>query len=93
MSSSESFVSLDAGVYEIELTDANDCSFAIQTRTVNDVAVIESIKNAFTMDVFPNPTNGLVNVTLGINAQNAFVNITNALGQNVLSKNMNFNNE
>jgi Secretion system C-terminal sorting domain len=59
--------------------------------TVNNVGVLE---NNFgnTLTIFPNPTNGEMNIDLGTNYNDITVIITNQLGQDILKKNYSSSN-
>ena len=72
-------------VYNVNGTDVNGCvNTANVTVNVNDCVGIQQLSSAkLNINVYPNPTTGLISLELNATTQ---ITITNALGQVVLTE-------
>lgn len=80
--------SLNAGVYILNVLDANDCSFTIEF-TVDQMTDINNLaKEKWDFSIKPNPSDGIVNVdlSLGFNIDWS-MNIINSIGEIYYSTN------
>ncbi|MBA4239849.1 MAG: hypothetical protein C0448_03930, partial [Sphingobacteriaceae bacterium] len=70
--------------YTVEGTDVNGCAnTTIITQNVNDCTGIETLSNDVSINVYPNPNNGLFVMELMSTSK---VTVTNALGQVVIAE-------
>ncbi|MBI1267310.1 MAG: T9SS type A sorting domain-containing protein [Cryomorphaceae bacterium] len=86
-SSNEDITGLGGGSYEVTVTDANGCSMTMSFDVTTGVAELE---NGVEVNVFPNPTNGIVTLNLsGLNGQSVNVTILDGQGRIVLQEGIN----
>ncbi len=83
----QSYTATTNGNYAVAVTQ-NGCIDTSSCEAVNNVGVLE---NSFgnTLTVYPNPTNGKLNIDLGSIYNNVTVIVSNLLGQIVHNKNFN----
>jgi PKD repeat protein len=84
-SSTSTISGLAVGTYTVTVTDANNCtgmgSVTLVPTGIKEVKGIASVK------VYPNPTNGILNVSIELTtAQDLSVEIFNSIGQQMISK-------
>lgn len=77
---------LVAGTYDVIVTDANGCTENAQVTIGSQVGVSEL--NTVQVSIYPNPSNGIFNLTLS-NAGQYNVSAINAVGQVVFTKSVN----
>ncbi|MCW3104857.1 MAG: hypothetical protein JWO09_3297 [Bacteroidetes bacterium] len=78
-----------SGTFTITYTTAGICpSTATNTITVSVCMGVEGHDAAATVNVYPNPSNGMVNVDLGRNAKST-ITVYNVIGAEVLAKEFN----
>lgn len=87
---SEDLNGLSAGEYTVEITDDLGCSTSA-TFTVNSQVGLNEFDSNFNFAIYPNPSEGLLNlkITSSISGNDVSINILNAVGQLVNTKNMN----
>lgn len=78
---------LAAGTYDVTVTDANGCTTTAQVIVGSQVGVVDV--DGITLNVFPNPSNGMFTVTSSINSGQLIVR--DALGREVTVININGN--
>lgn len=78
---------LEAGSYDVTVTDANGCTTTAQVVVGSQVGVVDV--DRITLNVFPNPSNGVFTVTSSINSGQLIVR--DALGREVTVMNINGN--
>lgn len=84
---SQNIAELSAGNYQLEVSDQNRCTRTSTTIRLGSVSLTSTQEHPWSplIQVFPNPTNGLVNIafdlpeTVNVNAE-----IVNALGETIL---------
>lgn len=78
-----------AGLYTVTVTDALGCSndFSFDIFTVHTNQLLRS-----DIQLFPNPTNGLLNINIPNDFLNKEIMITNILGQKIISSSVNHKN-
>jgi len=78
---SEDISALVAGSYEVIVTDANGCMDSVTTTISTQVSIDE--KGNVTMNVYPNPSNGIINIEFSQNIDGT-ITVFDAVGQIVL---------
>lgn len=76
----QSVAAATAGVYSVVITDANGCSNISADFVYTGIA---SIYSSGGFDIYPNPSNGLVNIRQLNSADNVNLKVTNVAGQEV----------
>lgn len=79
---------LNAGSYTVTVTDANGCEATGTYVVTNDTSTISSVQDIdFTYSVYPNPTNGLLNVRIQSSFSGSLrLQLYNAIGQLVMEQ-------
>jgi large repetitive protein len=72
-----------AGTYAFIATDANGCSDTSGCLTLTNPTSIVDNTNAFEFNVYPNPTNGIITVSLEGNQDACMLLLTNVLGKTI----------
>lgn len=86
-SNDEDITGLGGGSYEVTVTDANGCSMTMSFDVTTGVTELE---NGVEVNVFPNPTNGIVTLNLnGLNGQSVSYSVVDAQGRIVLQEGIN----
>lgn len=63
-------------------TSANGCTgYAVVTQSVSSCTSLNSISLAENVNIYPNPTNGRLNIEIGVNAVNVKIQVVNSLGE------------
>jgi hypothetical protein len=85
-------VGLAQGNYSVTVTDANNCNSNISVYVDCTIGITEYVEPS--IHVFPNPTNGLLNIELiNFNTNHVLLNIFNDNGQLILQKQISGINE
>ncbi|MGB1041512.1 MAG: T9SS type A sorting domain-containing protein, partial [Flavobacteriales bacterium] len=78
----QSFVATQNGSYKVAISDGS-CNDTSDCVVLTNVGIQEGNFNT-TIGVYPNPTNGKVNVTLGANATEVEINVMDMAGKSYL---------
>lgn len=79
----EDLSNVGAGTYTCTVTDANGCT-TVQSDTVNLIIGIEDAGTLSEFNLFPNPSTGIINVTISTQISQTFaVEIVNTNGQSI----------
>lgn len=83
--STEDLTDLDAGVYSVTITDDNGCILE-----VTDITVINNLSlngsEITTIEAFPNPTDGILNIRIEENWENASYEVIDITGRNIVQE-------
>ena len=71
VSTDENPTGLSAGIYSVEMTDANGCTFVLTDLVIDNIVAISRIQLSNSIDIFPNPTTGFVHVKFDLNEPGA----------------------
>jgi len=72
------------GIYSVRITDGNGCVNTSDSYLVGNISIEEYLRNS--IKVFPNPTSGIVNISLKTTAhENCRLDMYNAIGELVYS--------
>lgn len=75
---------LSAGTYTVAVTDANGCT-RTESFSVGITTGINDHDAAITLNIYPNPTNGIVNIDVALNtSSNVNVDVYNMVGERVV---------
>jgi PKD repeat protein len=76
---SQKHTAKEMGTYTVTITDANGCSATSEPIVVTG---IPSLQNQASMQIFPNPTNGIFTLNLSVTEKNNYqIQVKNVLGQ------------
>ncbi len=81
---SETYTATENGNYNVIITDANGCSSTSDAFAYISTGIVLVDTEGFS--VYPNPTNGLVNVKLPVLAKGARISVLDATGRTVLDR-------
>lgn len=83
----------NSGNFEVSLIASNNCDDDTTTQTIN-IPIVTSIKNNSNisrLSIYPNPTNGILNIEMNVdNDNNTYLEIINLLGQNIITQKLSF---
>ena len=80
---------LITGYYTLTVTDSLGCQ-ATETASIGNVAINNNVNWLSSINLFPNPTNGVLNLALSLKRkQDLNIQIINTLGQVIQQKNLN----
>ena len=83
---SQSFTATEGGRhYMVEVTDDNDCSNFSDSTYIGFIGILDNLGSA--ISIYPNPSNGAVNIEIGKAMNSTQIDIINELGQIVYSDN------
>ncbi|MEZ4952156.1 MAG: T9SS type A sorting domain-containing protein [Saprospiraceae bacterium] len=86
ISSEEDLSGISAGNYNLEVTDANGC-ISVQAFTVQSVVSVLDFEMASKINIYPNPTTGIVTMELeDIHAKYANIHVFDVTGKMALSQ-------
>lgn len=85
MSTDQNLSGLEAGLYEVTITDDNGCELVLQVIVGGSVKVIDT--NSIQVNAYPNPTSGWLRVQTSVS--DGQVIVRDAIGRVVLQKAMN----
>ena len=78
------------GTYSVRILDGNGCVNSSDGYVVNNISIEEYLKNS--IKVFPNPTSGIVNISLeSISQEKGRIDIYNAIGELIYSRTLEVN--
>lgn len=75
-------INLGMGDYEVEITDAQNCTFT-ETVTVEEIVATEEISQNWVFEVSPNPSDGNSIVKIKIPQKDWVLNVVSAVGQKI----------
>ena len=78
---------LNFGSYTVTVTDANDC-VSSKTFVVDNLLGVDNVLKS-TINIYPNPTNGKVNIS---NVENSEISVFNIIGEKVMIMNSSVKN-
>lgn len=89
VSTDEDPTGLGDGCYTVTITDSNDCEVSSDTPSCVDVS-ITSLENGAEFSVYPNPTNGVLNMSInGLDNSKVSYTLADATGRVVIAEQLN----
>lgn len=86
----QNLTNIGAGNYSCVVTDANGCSKSFGPFAVENATATDETKFINSFKVYPNPATSIINLDVNfVNATNVAVNLTNNLGNKVMTKQYN----
>ena len=84
---------LCAGEYKVVISDSNGCSGTSECITIGNLASVNEQSTNFIYTIFPNPSDGILNITLTQTIGNSSIELTDISGRIILRMGAEENNQ